>query len=124
MKKVEGNFHVAPGKSFQSDHMHIHDLEPLDFADRFDLSHKINKLSFGEPFPCQVNPLDGVDKQWSNDAQLSSALYQYYIKVVPTEYLDSNGVLVKTNQYSVTEHERPIMKGPRSSLPGTFCPQI
>ena len=26
MNKVAGNLHIAPGKSFQANHMHIHDI--------------------------------------------------------------------------------------------------
>ncbi|KAF6021499.1 ERGIC3 [Bugula neritina] len=30
VSKVAGNFHIAPGKSFQSSHVHVHDLNFLD----------------------------------------------------------------------------------------------
>jgi endoplasmic reticulum-Golgi intermediate compartment protein 3 len=36
VKKVAGNFHIAPGKSFQQHHMHVHDLKPYG-ADSFNL---------------------------------------------------------------------------------------
>lgn len=29
VNKVAGNFHFAPGKSFQQAHMHVHDLMPF-----------------------------------------------------------------------------------------------
>src|SRR5690606_22433669 len=29
VNKVAGNFHFAPGKSFQQQHMHVHDLQPF-----------------------------------------------------------------------------------------------
>jgi hypothetical protein len=61
VNKVAGNFHFAPGKSFQQHHMHIHDLQPFRNA-KFNLSHTVNRLSFGKEFPGIVNPLDGVEK--------------------------------------------------------------
>jgi hypothetical protein len=60
--QVAGNFHIAPGKSFQQSHMHVHDLELFKFAQGFNLSHRIDKLSFGQEYPGLVNPLDGVFK--------------------------------------------------------------
>ena len=45
--QVAGNFHFAPGKSFQQGNMHVHDLVPFP-TKNFDMSHHINKLSFGK----------------------------------------------------------------------------
>ena len=58
---VAGNFHFAPGKSFQHQHMHVHDLAAYQ-QQVFNVSHRIHALSFGESFPGQVNPLDAVTK--------------------------------------------------------------
>ena len=46
-EQVAGNFHFAPGKSFQQGNMHVHDLVPFP-TKKFDMSHHINKLSFGK----------------------------------------------------------------------------
>jgi len=59
--QVAGNFHVAPGKSYQNHHTHIHDMQ-LFKKSAWDLSHRIDKLSFGDDFPGLINPLDGVSK--------------------------------------------------------------
>ena len=57
--EVAGNFHFAPGKSFQMAHMHVHDLMPfMDVA--YNMSHVINHLSFGQYYPGRVEPLNGV----------------------------------------------------------------
>lgn len=61
VNKVAGNFHFAPGKSFQQHHMHIHDLQPFKNL-KFNMSHTINRLSFGREFPGIVNPLDSATK--------------------------------------------------------------
>lgn len=55
--KVAGNFHFAPGKSFQQANMHVHDLMAFG-KDSFNVSHKITEISFGVHFPGVVNPLD------------------------------------------------------------------
>ena len=61
VNKVAGNIHVALGKSKSVNGRLIHQFSPRQL-DHFDTSHKIYKLSFGEVFPGQTNPLDGVSK--------------------------------------------------------------
>lgn len=117
VNKVQGNFHLAPGKSFQTDHMHVHDLAALSFAKSFDLSHKITHLSFGQDYPGIVNPLDGSEKTWTKQG---SPMYQYFVKIVPTTYRETNGQLINSNQFSVTEHERVLLPNSRGGLPGLF----
>ncbi|CAH1773942.1 unnamed protein product [Owenia fusiformis] len=57
VNKVAGNFHFAPGKSFQQHHVHVHDLQPFG-GNKFNLSHNIKHLSFGTDYPGMENPLD------------------------------------------------------------------
>jgi hypothetical protein len=80
------------------------------------LSHKINKLTFGEPFPGVVNPLDGA--HWVQPS--SYGMYQYHIKVVPTAYSHLNEQIILSNQFSVTEHARSGDSGRVQALPGVF----
>ncbi|KAI9399451.1 hypothetical protein POPTR_002G094400v4 [Populus trichocarpa] len=115
VNKVAGNFHFAPGKSFQQSGVHVHDLLAFQ-KDSFNTSHKINRLAFGEYFPGVVNPLDGV--QWTQETP--SGMYQYFIKVVPTLYTDVSGHTIQSNQFSVTEHFRGADIGRLQSLPGVF----
>ncbi|KAJ8430414.1 hypothetical protein Cgig2_025841 [Carnegiea gigantea] len=139
VNKVAGNFHFAPGKSFQQSGIHVHDL--LSFQkDSFNISHKINRLAFGDYFPGVVNPLDGV--QWMHNTP--NGMYQYFLKVVPTVYTDLNGHTIQSNQvrafhymelssiamaklylcvlvqFSVTEHFKSSEAGHFSMLPGVF----
>jgi len=116
VNKVAGNFHFAPGKSFQQAHMHVHDLQPFK-NQAFNLSHTIQRLSFGREFPGIVNPLDNVQKMSDKDG---SSMYQYFIKVVPTVYEGLNGKLINTNQFSVTEHFKTIKGDGGHGLPGIF----
>lgn len=68
------------------------------------MSHHIERLSFGEPVPGAVNPLDGHGKVTS----AKEGTYQYYLKTVPTEYVWRSGKKMFTHQYSVNELALPL----------------
>lgn len=68
VNKVAGNFHFAPGKSFQQHHVHVHDLQALG-GTKFNMSHTVHHMSFGEKYPGIVNPLDGMTQIADNCAQ-------------------------------------------------------
>lgn len=121
VNKVAGNFHFAPGKSFQQGHMHVHDLHPFG-TDKFDLSHTINKLSFGADIPGVSNPLDGVtvDQRTDAMAQGQTGMFQYFLKVVPSAYTDIRNHTIYSNQYSVTEHFKGSNIEQGRNLPGVF----
>ncbi|KAJ3238486.1 Endoplasmic reticulum-Golgi intermediate compartment protein 3 [Chytriomyces hyalinus] len=116
VNKVAGNFHFAPGKSFQQGGMHVHDLAAFGRAGaQYDFSHTIHSLSFG-PYASEVkNPLDDHSKK----ASKGHYMYQYFIKVVSTKLVYLNGTGFNTNQIAVTEHERDLGL-PGSGLPGVF----
>ncbi|KAE8709826.1 Detected protein of confused Function [Hibiscus syriacus] len=72
VNRVAGKFHFAPGKSFPQSNAHL--LYFLAFQkDSFNLSHKINRLAFGDYCPGVVNPLDSA--QWTQ--KQPSGMYQY-----------------------------------------------
>ncbi|KAG7244531.1 hypothetical protein INR49_029550 [Caranx melampygus] len=118
---VAGNFHFAPGKSFQQSHVHVHAVEIHDLQsfglDNINMTHLIKHLSFGKDYPGIVNPLDGTDVT----APQASMMYQYFVKIVPTIYVKTDGEVVKTNQFSVTRHEK-VANGliGDQGLPGVF----
>ena len=113
VSKVAGNLHFAPGKGFYESNINVPELSALEHG--FNITHKINKLSFGTEFPGVVNPLDGA--QWTQPA--SDGTYQYFIKVVPTIYTDLRGRKIHSNQFSVTEHFRDGNIRPKPQ-PGVF----
>jgi len=115
VNKVAGNFHFAPGKSFQHSSMHVHDFMPFEIAG-FNMSHTIHSLSFGEYFPGLQNPLDYVTKEELDGARM----FQYFLKVVPTKYQYLNGRVLTTNQFSVTESEKKVDPMAGRGLPGAF----
>ncbi|KAL8208947.1 hypothetical protein R6Q57_008359, partial [Mikania cordata] len=112
VNKVAGNFHFI--KSFHQSSIHILDLLTFN-EDSYNISHKINKLAFGDYYPGIVNPLDGV--HWFQETP--NGMYEYFIKVVPTIYTNIRGHSIKSNQFSVTEHYKRPEFG-RRSLPGVF----
>lgn len=103
VNKVAGNFHIAPGRSFQRSNMHVHDIQQY-LEHGLDFSHHIKHLSFGEKVPKVVNPLDD---QTVNNAE-GLFMFQYYIKVVGTTYYYLDKLPVRTNQYSVTQFNRNL----------------
>jgi len=123
VNKVSGNFHFAPGRSFNQGHLHVHDIASLPEV-VFNMSHTVNRLSFGEDFPGVVNPLDSVTKV--SDLELkpglvdSASMFQYFLKVVPTSYTSLSGKRILTNQFSVTENERVLQQVNANGLPGVF----
>ncbi|KAK9073947.1 hypothetical protein SSX86_006545 [Deinandra increscens subsp. villosa] len=113
VNKVAGNFHFV--KSFHLANMHVsHDVKSFE-DDSYNISHKINKLSFGDHYPGIINPLDGV--HWSQS--IPNGMYQYFLKVVPTVYTPLKGAVIRSNQFSVTEHYKGP-EGRQRSLPGVF----
>lgn len=119
VNKVIGNFHVSPGRSFQTHAMHIHDLVPyLQDGKQHDFGHIIHRFQFmadNQPMDTPdtlrikknlgiINPLDGIKAH----TEESNYMFQYFLKVVGTELRLLNGEVVKTHQYSVTQYERDL----------------
>ena len=82
--QVAGNFHFAPGRSFQQGNMHVHDLVPFQTTE-FDTSHIVHHLAFGQEFPGMTNPLDDARVHRINPHNPTGAtgMYQYFLKVGP-----------------------------------------
>lgn len=59
--QVGGSFHIAPGKSFTINHIHVHDVQPYS-SSVFNTTHYIKHLSFGTDIKAaNTAPLDGVN---------------------------------------------------------------
>ncbi|CAK0737592.1 hypothetical protein CVIRNUC_000938 [Coccomyxa viridis] len=70
-------------------------------------SHIIHRVSFGPMYPGQVNPLDGFRRI----VEKESGTFKYFLKIVPTEYINLKRKRTKTHQYSVTEYDTVVHKG-------------
>ncbi|GAA6009315.1 hypothetical protein JCM11491_004270 [Sporobolomyces phaffii] len=107
VKKVTGNLHVTTlGHGYMS-------WEHTDHA-LMNLSHVIHEFSFGSYFPKIVQPLD-------NSVELTDApfhIFQYFLSVVSTTYVDARRRVLLTNQYSVTDMDRKTEHG--KGVPGIF----
>ena len=90
VNKVSGNFHFGPSKSFQ--HAHLYTFDLMSFTtESFNISHRVNQISFGDDFPGLESPLDGTERLMPKDE--GSGMFQYYVQVVPTGYERLNGEL-------------------------------
>ncbi|PYH50066.1 retrograde cargo receptor ERV46 [Aspergillus saccharolyticus JOP 1030-1] len=100
VNKVIGNFHIAPGRSFTSGNLHVHDLatffEPnLAEDEKHTMTHEIHQLRFGPQLPDELsdrwqwtdhhhtNPLDNTRQETSEPG----FNFMYFVKVVSTSYL-------------------------------------
>ena len=82
--RVAGNFHIAPGKSYNGGPIgHAHELSFFN-VEHLSVEHTVHALSFGAPFPGQVNPLDGASVR-GEAAEVPGggkpAALQYFLKV-------------------------------------------
>lgn len=114
--RVTGNIHFIPGRMFQLMGRHMHEFTG-DTVRRLNLSHIFHTLEFGERFPGQLNPLEGlVNVRGAVDAtEAVNGRFSYFVKIVPTQYHTSPvlglgvvGNVVESNQYSVTHHFTPL----------------
>ncbi|KAL8286631.1 hypothetical protein RQP46_004159 [Phenoliferia psychrophenolica] len=107
VKKVTGNLHITTlGHGYLS-------WEHTDHA-LMNLSHVIHEFSFGPYFPRISQPLD-------NSAEITGAhfhIFQYFLSVVSTTYVDARRRVLETSQYSVTDMSRETEHG--KGVPGIF----
>ena len=101
--RVPGNFHI-------STHAHIDIISKLAREGLFksDLSHTVNHLSFGDEKDIEeikkkfnvgiINPIDGTSKE-HNHSDFSNDLDEYYINVIPTNYIDLSGSSYRCHQF-------------------------
>ncbi|KAI5481274.1 COPII-coated vesicle membrane protein [Pseudohyphozyma bogoriensis] len=123
VNKVIGNFHISPGRSFQANAMHVHDLVPyLQGGNKHDFGHIIHQFSFQSETEEEwvshggksleetkaelgiVNPLNGMRAH----TEESNYMFQYFLKVVSTKFNFLDGRELNTHQYSVTQYERDL----------------
>ncbi|KAK1748992.1 endoplasmic reticulum-Golgi intermediate compartment family protein [Skeletonema marinoi] len=132
-----GNLHFAPDRQWEKEGADkvqnplgglFLDLNSIiemfnDAYEQFNVSHTVNKLTFGRSMPDEVrnslnltSQLDGVSRTVAD----GYGMFQYYLQVIPTKYQFLNGTSIETFQYSVTEHTRHVDPGSNRGLPGVF----
>jgi len=107
VKKVTANLHITTlGHGYMSFEHTDHSL--------MNVSHNIHEFSFGPYFPAISQPLDmSLEK-----TDQSFTIFQYFLRVIPTTYVDHSGRKLATSQYAVTEHSRSFEHG--GGVPGIF----
>lgn len=121
--KVAGKLVFGPGQIFQHGYLHVEDTVDFTFKN-FDNSHHIQYLVFGEKYPDMKNPLGGRKKDL-DDNDHPYGTFQYYLKIVSTEfrYFNDEKPRVSTNQYSVTEHFKKVFPRSGRGLP-SMCVDV
>ncbi|KAH9042182.1 Sec1 family-domain-containing protein [Lactarius pseudohatsudake] len=126
VNKVIGSVHISPGRSFQSAQSQFYELVPYlkDDGNRHDFSHTIHYMYFtaddeADASKAQVskemrerlgiyqNPLDAHVGRTSK----AQYMFQYFLKVVSTQFHTLDGRIVNSHQYSVTHFERDLTTG-------------
>mmetsp|Transcript_30815 Transcript_30815/g.57460 ORF Transcript_30815/g.57460 Transcript_30815/m.57460 type:complete len:410 (-) Transcript_30815:135-1364(-) len=119
VNKVAGNVHMTIGESLVRDGAHIHQFIPSE-APKFNVSHTIHSFSFGKEHPLlpTTNYLDGTVRM-VNESTGGTGLFQYFIRIVPTVYMDKSGQTdLVTNQFTYTEKFRPVVMADYERVPG------
>ncbi|KAG8772666.1 hypothetical protein FRC12_002955 [Ceratobasidium sp. 428] len=129
INKVTGNLQFSFGRSFVSQTDPFRDLVPyLKDGNHHDFGHHIHEFHFeGErevedtwrrndrmsgwrkKIGLQGHQLDEIVKHTVEDrVTASNYMFQYYMKVVSTEFKYHDGEIVRGYQYSVTDYERDL----------------
>eukprot|EP01029_Cantina_marsupialis_P029113 TRINITY_DN779815_c0_g1_i1.p1 TRINITY_DN779815_c0_g1~~TRINITY_DN779815_c0_g1_i1.p1 ORF type:complete len:386 (-),score=99.74 TRINITY_DN779815_c0_g1_i1:166-1323(-) len=112
--KVAGNFHVAP-------HHAINTLSRANqiLNQQWNVTHTINNFRIGDAIPdkkYQKYPLN--DYTFESD---KPGMQQYFLNVVPAQYIDTRGTVAEAARFSVTKHFRVLRKDDFvSTFPGVF----
>jgi len=132
VNKVVGNIHLSPGRSFQTTGRNFYELVPYlrDDGNPHDFSHTIHEFAFeGDDeydyrkaqlskdmklkMGIEANPLDGA----VGKTKVPQYMFQYFLKVVSTQFQTLEGKKVNTHQYSATHFERDLTKGSQADTP-------
>ncbi|KAK3747231.1 hypothetical protein RRG08_005867 [Elysia crispata] len=103
VNKVAGNFHIAPGKSFQQRHVHVHDMQAFSGM-KFNITHRINHLSFGNDYPGIVNPLDNVYEKVESRLKKVKWLVLYMVLLLGHGILIFSSLKIKIPTTSMVEY--------------------
>jgi len=149
VNKVAGNIHLSPGRSFQaSNYQNVYDLVPYlkEGGQRHDFTHTIHQFAFTaddeydrtksktsaelkKRLGIFANPLDQAE--WAT--MKTDYMFQYFLKVVSTQFRTLDSKIINTHQYSATQFGRDLAKGQQendklglhiahgaSGIPGVF----
>ncbi|KAH7921762.1 Sec1-like protein [Leucogyrophana mollusca] len=126
VNKVVGNINISPGRSYQTNSRNFYDLVPYlkNDGNKHDFSHTIHEFTFmaddeynpnkakigremKERMGIEGNPLDNHEAR----TKKAEYMFQYFLKVVSTQFRTLEGRVTNTHQYSTTFFERDLTKG-------------
>ncbi|WWD16541.1 hypothetical protein CI109_100968 [Kwoniella shandongensis] len=126
VNKVIGNIHFSPGRSFQNNMMQMLELVPyLKDANHHDFGHIIHKFRFAadltaadeeKTVPKELKWRDSLKmrdplQEIAAHTEESNYMFQYFLKVVSTNFVSLTGEEIPSHQYSVTQYERDLRSG-------------
>jgi len=132
VNKVAGNIHLSPGRSFQAsnNYHNVYELVPYlkEEGVRHDFSHSVHQLKFTADdeyderksamtktlmatMGVMDHPLDNTD--WATTE--NNYMFQYFLKVVSTQFRTLGGWVINTHQYSTTQFGRDLAKGTKEN---------
>ncbi|WVQ79012.1 hypothetical protein IAT38_001104 [Cryptococcus sp. DSM 104549] len=126
VNKVIGNLHFSPGRSFQGNMMQMLELVPyLRDSNHHDFGHVIHKLRFGGDLDFKhETEMQPKEQKWRESLGIkdplqgiaahteeSNYMFQYFLKVVGTNFVSLDGEETPSHQYSVTQYERDLRAG-------------
>lgn len=145
LKKVTGNLHIStlghgyfsfehtPHELMNLSHV-VHELsfgpyfpdiaQPLDHSVELSNDREYQKSLFdlsnykGEAVSRSVLTSASQNLYIYIKSLTDFAVFQYFVNIVPTRYIDARGRTLKTNQYSVTDYARTVTHG--LGVPGIF----
>lgn len=127
VNKVVGSIQFSFGRSFQMNQMSLHDLVPyLRDENVHDWRHRIQHFYFSSDDEFNIykagisssmkqrlgiaaNPLDGN----YGHTESTEYMFQYFLKVVSTQFRTIGGEVINTHQYSATHFDRDLAEGVR-----------
>jgi len=127
VNKVAGNIHLSPGRSFQaSNYQNVYELVPYlkEEGVRHDFSHSIHQLKFTADDEYDQRKADMMKKLMARMGVMDHPLdntewlttendfmFQYFLKVVSTQFRTISEWVINTHQYSTTQFGRDLAKG-------------
>eukprot|EP01029_Cantina_marsupialis_P027945 TRINITY_DN774212_c0_g1_i1.p1 TRINITY_DN774212_c0_g1~~TRINITY_DN774212_c0_g1_i1.p1 ORF type:complete len:304 (-),score=69.71 TRINITY_DN774212_c0_g1_i1:412-1323(-) len=114
ISKVPGSIHVALGEHAAPDSQrHQFSMSQLK---QFNSTHTVEEFSIGDAYPGRIDPLTHERRVARGISQ-----FQYFLKVVPTEFVPVSGDKMVSYQYGLTEHEnKSDATSRRFPLPGVW----
>lgn len=135
VNKVVGSIHLSPGRSYQTNSRQFRDLVPYlrNDGNPHDFSHMVHEFVFmadDEYNPRKAtiskemkkrmnivgNPLDGYVAK-TNKPQY---MFQYFLKVVSTQFRTLDDKTINSHQYSVTHFERDLGESGNEDNQGVY----